>query len=45
MEIDTIFICNFFDPDLRIEIFFEREGSADQNDVSFEIKVKAPAVK
>ena len=45
MGIDTIFICHFFYPDLRIEIFFEKEEAVEQSDVDFEIGVNASTAK
>ena len=42
---DPIFIFHFFDPDLRIEIFFEKEKAVEQSDADFEIRVIIPAAK
>ena len=38
MVIDSIFASHFVDPDLRIEIFFEKEGAAENGVVDFEIR-------
>ena len=35
----------FFEPDQKIEIFFEKEGAAEESNVDFEIGVNAPAAK
>ena len=35
--IDSMFISHFVDPDLRIEIFFEKQGAAKNAAVDFEI--------
>ena len=35
--IDSKFVCHFVDPDLRVDIFFEKEGSAENGGVDFEI--------
>ena len=32
-----MFVSHFVDPDLRVEIFFEEEGSAENGGVDFEI--------
>ena len=45
VRIDAISICQFFYPDLRIEIFLEKDGAAKESNVHFEIGVKAPAAK
>ena len=31
-----MFVYQFVDPDLRFEIFFEKEGTAENGDVDFE---------
>ena len=36
---------SFFEPDPNIEIFFEKEGVAEESNVDFEITVNAPAAK
>ena len=33
-----MFVSHFFDPDLRVEIFFEKEGAAENRGVDFEIE-------
>ena len=38
MVIDTIFVYHFVDPDLRLEIFFEKEGQQKMGGVDFEIE-------
>ena len=35
----------FSEPDQKIEIFFEKEGAAEESNVDFEIGVNAPAAK
>ena len=35
----------FFEPDPKTEIFFEKEGAAEESNVDFEIGVNAPAAK
>ena len=37
MVIDSIFVYHFVDVDLRFEIFFEKEGTAGNGGVDFEI--------
>ena len=37
MVINSMFVYHFVDPDLRVEIFFEKEGSAENGGVDFEI--------
>ena len=37
MVIDSILVSHFVDPDLRVEIFFEKEGAAENGGVDFEI--------
>ena len=32
-----MFVYHFVDPDLRVEIFFEKEGPAETEDIDFEI--------
>ena len=32
-----MFVYHFVDPDLRVEIYFEKEGSAENGGVDFEI--------
>ena len=36
---------SFFEPDQKIEMFFEKEEAAEQSNVDFEIGVNAPAAK
>ena len=44
MGIDTtIFVI--FQPHPKIEIFFEKEGAAEESNVDFEIGVNAPAAR
>ena len=33
-----MFVYHFVDPDLRVEIFFEKEGAAENGSVDFEIE-------
>ena len=35
--IDSIFVYHFVDLDLKVEIFFEKEGAVENRDVDFEI--------
>ena len=35
----------FFEPDPKTEIFFEKEGAAEESNVDFEIGVNAPAAR
>ena len=35
----------FFEPELKIEIFFEKERTAEKSNVHFEIGVNAPVAK
>ena len=35
----------FFEPDLKIEIFFEKEGTAEKSNVDSEIGVNVPVAK
>ena len=37
MVIDSMFVYHFVDPELRIEIFFQKEGTAENGGVDFEI--------
>ena len=37
-----MFVSHFSDPDLRVEIFFEKEGAAENRGVDFEIWTQAP---
>ena len=37
-EIDTKFIYHFVDPDLGVEVFFEKEGVTEKGGVDFEIR-------
>ena len=37
MVIDSVFICNFVDLDLRIEAFFEKGGVAENGATDYEI--------
>ena len=37
MVIDSILVSHFVDPDLRVEIFFEKERAAENGGVDFEI--------
>ena len=41
MVIDSVFVYHFVDPDLRVEIFFEKEGAAGNGSDGLEIKDKA----
>ena len=36
---------SFFEPDPKSEIFFEKEGAAEEINVYFEVTVNAPAGK
>ena len=36
---------SFFEPDPKIEIFFEKEGVAEESNIDFEITVNARAAK
>ena len=38
MVINSMFVHHFVDPDLRIETFFEKEGTAENEGVDFEIE-------
>ena len=37
MIIDSMFVYHFADPELRIEMFFQKEGTAENGGVDFEI--------
>ena len=41
MVIHSVFVYHFVDPDLRVEIFFEKQGVAGNGSDGFEIKDKA----
>ena len=43
-ELIQLFL-SFFEPDPKIQIFFEKEGAAEESNVDFEITVNAPAAK
>ena len=36
MVIDSIFVCHFVDPNLKVEVIFRKEGTA-ENGIDFEI--------
>ena len=37
MLIESILVCYFVDPNLRVEIFFEKDGAVENGGVDFEI--------
>ena len=37
MVIGSMFVYHFVDPDLRIEIFFQKEGATENGGIDFEI--------
>ena len=37
MVIESMFVYNFIDPNLRVEIFFEKEGAVENGGLDFEI--------
>ena len=37
MVIESMFVYNFIDPDLRVEILFEKEGAVENGGLDFEI--------
>ena len=43
-ELIQLFL-SFFEPDPKIQIFFEKEGAAEESNVDFEITVNVPAAK
>ena len=44
MEINTMFVCHFADPDLGFEIFFKRYGAAEKGRLALILKygIEAP---
>ena len=43
MVTDTIFVCHFVDPDLGIDIFFQKRGRSRTRGVDLEIRAESPA--
>ena len=37
MVIDSIFVYHFVDPDLKVEVIFRKEGTAENGGIDFEI--------
>ena len=37
MVIDSMFVCHFVDLDLRVEVFFKKEGTAENGGIDFEL--------
>ena len=37
MVIDSIFVYHFVDPDLKVEVNFRKEGTAENGKIDFEI--------
>ena len=37
MVIDSIFVYHFLDPDLKVEVIFRKEGTAENGWIDFEI--------
>ena len=42
MSIDSMFVYHFVDPNLRVEIIFRKEGTAENGGIDFEIGDMAP---
>ena len=38
MVINSMLFYHFVDPDLRVEIFLEKEGAAEKGEIDFEIE-------